>query len=278
MNTLFLERIRRQCTEKLALLLALWLLSAAVCAPALAHDFWIEPESFRPQQGARVALRLYVGQDFKGDTNPYIPELIERYVAVSDRGERRIAGVAGDDPAGAFIPDAPGVTVIGYHSAKYPLRFDSLAAFEQYLTQEGLEQHLTLARKRHAVKDLVFENYTRSAKSLVLTAPADGRLSDRTLGLPLELIAEAFPETRAGGALRVRLLFRGKPLEGALLVASNKQGPQHKLRARSDKDGRVEFTLPRPGVWLLTSVHMLPAPLLSRADWESTWASLTFEL
>lgn len=275
MNTLILEKIRRQCTEKLAPPLALWLLS--VCAPALAHDFWIEPDNFRPQQHARVALRLYVGQDFKGDSNPYIPELIERYVAVSDAGERRVAAVAGDDPAGAFTPDAPGVTVVGYLSAKYPLRFDSLAAFERYLTQEGLEQHLPLARKRHAVKALIFENYTRSAKSLVLAAPA-GKLSDRALGLPLELIAEAFPETRVGGTLRARLLFRGKPLEGALVVASTKQDPQRKLKARTDNHGRVELALPRPGVWLLTSVHIQPAPLLSRADWESTWASLTFEL
>lgn len=275
MNTLILEKIRRQCTEKLAPPLALWLLS--VCAPALAHDFWIEPDNFRPQQHARVALRLYVGQDFKGDSNPYIPELIERYVAVSERGERRVGGVAGDDPAGAFTADAPGVTVVGYLSTKYPLRFDSLAAFEHYLAQEGLEQHLPLARKRHAAKDLIFENYTRSAKSLVLTAPS-GKLSDRALGLPLELIAEAVPETRAGGTLRARLLFRGKPLDGALVVASTKQDPLRKFKARTDHDGRVELTLPRPGVWLLTAVHMQPAPLLSRADWESTWASLTFEL
>jgi len=277
MNTLILKKFRRQCTGSLWPLLAVSLLSVGLdTRPAQAHDFWIEPDSFYPQAGARVALRLYVGQNFKGDTTPYIPELIERYVVADERGERRVTGVAGDDPAGVITLNGPDPAVIGYHSTKYPLSFDSLAAFEQYLTEEGLEQHLALARKRHSLKGMVFEKYSRSAKSLVVASPASRVATDRTLGLPLELIADPYAHT--GKPLRLRLLFRGKPLDGALVVASNKKDPEHKLKARTDQHGGVEFTLPRNGVWLLTSVHMIPAPLLSRADWESFWASLTFEL
>jgi len=36
--------------------------------------------------------------------------------------------------------------------------------------------------------------------------------------------------------------------------------------------------LPRPGVWLVKVVHMVPAPKDTGADWESLWASLTFEI
>jgi len=45
----------------------------------------------------------------------------------------------------------------------------------------------------------------------------------------------------------------------------------------SDSQGRVTLRLPRGGVWLATAVHLLPAPDRG-AEWESLWASLSFEL
>ena len=47
-------------------------------------------------------------------------------------------------------------------------------------------------------------------------------------------------------------------------------------------DGQIlettTFDLTPPGVWLVKAVHMVPAPAASGADWESLWASLTFEV
>jgi hypothetical protein len=36
--------------------------------------------------------------------------------------------------------------------------------------------------------------------------------------------------------------------------------------------------LARAGAWLVKTVHMVPAPTDTGADWESLWASLTFEI
>jgi uncharacterized GH25 family protein len=55
----------------------------------------------------------------------------------------------------------------------------------------------------------------------------------------------------------------------------NKMDPGQKLSARTDAEGRVRFRLPQGGMWLVKSVHMIPG---AKADWESYWASLTFEL
>jgi hypothetical protein len=49
------------------------------------------------------------------------------------------------------------------------------------------------------------------------------------------------------------------------------------LSARSDSRGAFSFMLPRAGVWLIKSVHMVRAWFFSDADWDSFWASLTFE-
>ena len=46
---------------------------------------------------------------------------------------------------------------------------------------------------------------------------------------------------------------------------------------RSDANGAFSFTLPRAGVWLIKSVHMVRAGFFASEDWDSLWASLTFE-
>ena len=75
----------------------------------------------------------------------------------------------------------------------------------------------------------------------------------------------------------MRLFFRGAPVEGVLIVAFNKADPSQRIKVRTDKDGLVAIHLPRAGVWLVKAVHMVAAARFVRADWESFWASLTFE-
>lgn len=239
-----------------------------------AHDFWIEPGSFRPAVGAKVPLRLFVGQDFVGEPTVYLPDTFERYVVAGPDGEKNIPGTLGDDPAGHFTPARPGAHIVAYRSTLFTVTFDTLAEFEQYLEKEGLERVKTLRAYGTPKSKVIRENYSRSAKSLVI-AGKPGAAADRVLGLRLELVAEKNPYTAA--RLPLRLLYEGKPLADALVVAFNKAEPSKKLKARTDKDGRVQFDFSRRGTWLVTSVHMFPAPPGTNADWESVWASLTFE-
>ena len=257
------NRIRR-----LLSVVALWLpLSVA------AHDFWIEPGNFRPAVGAKVPLRLFVGMDFAGEPTVYLPDTFERYVVIGPDGEKNIPGTLGDDPAGQFTPARPGPYIVVYRSTLFTVTFDTLAEFEKYLDMEGLERVKTLRAFGPPKGKVIRENYSRSAKSLV-TAGKPSASADRALSLRLELIAEKNPSINR--RVPVRLLYEGKPLADALVVAFNKTEPFKKLKARTDAEGRVQFDFERPGTWLVTSVHMFPAPPKTNADWESVWASLTF--
>jgi hypothetical protein len=253
---------------------ALWL----AAAPAQAHDFWIEPADFSPKPGTTVPLQLFVGQHFTGNSVLYLPEHFERYVVHSPAGEQPVTGARGDDPAGSIVASA-GLNVVGYYGKTFEVAFDSLAEFESYLADEGLERNLALAAKRWKLRGGILEIYKRCAKSFIRAGEATGTWSDHVFGFPLELVAETSPYTAGPERkLQLQLLYRGQPLEAALVVAFNKQAPNEKIKLRTGKDGRVTLPLAKDGVWLVTSVHMIPAPLLSRADWESFWASLTFEL
>lgn len=247
-------------------------------APLLGHDFWIEPSTFRPDVGATVGFALRVGEGFRGDPVPLAPARILRFVVASPSGNSPVEGAPGHDPAGFARITGPGLHVVGYRSS--PSRVDLEAGkFEQYLKEEGLERIVAERARRGESAKPSREIYTRCAKTLLAAGAGAKAGHDRELGFTLELVPEKNPSAlRTEGSFPVRLEYEGRPLEGALVVALNRAAPEERLAARSDPDGRATFALPRPGVWLVKAVHMVPAPADSGADWESLWASLTFEV
>jgi uncharacterized GH25 family protein len=241
------------------------------CARVAAHDFWIEPNTFSAAAGAPLSFALRVGEHFKGDPVPRQTAMIERFVIAGPDGVRDVIGREGVDPAGFAPIAAPGVYVIGYRSRPTSLESDA-AKFEKYLHEEGLERISDQRKQTGRSNTPGIEIFSRCAKAIV--ASPSQQIKDQTLGLRLELIAE---KITPGKPATFRLLYEGQPLEGALVVAIPKDAPLQKLTARSNKAGRVTFTMPG-GVWLVKAVHMIPAARETMAEWESLWASTTFEL
>jgi hypothetical protein len=243
-----------------------------IALPLAAHDFWIEPSTFRPPTGVTFTAALRVGQDFIGDPVPRSSQLIERFIVRDAAGERPVVGMENHDPAGYIRIETPGAAVIGYRSRPYPLTLEA-AKFEDYLRVEGLDSIVALRAKRGETAKPDKEIFSRYAKALVVSGDVKPAGYDMPLGFRLELIPETSP---FAATARFRLLFEGKPLAAALVTALPQTGTAA-LRARTDAEGRVEFAFPKNGVWLVKSVHMIPAPSDSGADWESLWASFTFE-
>jgi len=247
-------------------------------APALAHYFWIEPSTFHPAVGSTVALRLVVGQGFRGDALPRNPALIVRFVLVSDAGETPVAGQTADEPAGSVRIERAGLQVVGYRSRTSPVSLEP-GKFEDYLREEGLETIIAERARRGESQKPSRELFSRCAKTLLEAGDAAPGGGGQALGFTLELVAEKNPYgAKAGADLPVRILYEGKPLPGALVAALSYDEPDHKVTQRSDANGRVVFRLPKAGVWLVKAVHMVRTKDNPEADWESFWASVTFEL
>jgi hypothetical protein len=256
-------------------------LAVASVAELGAHDFWIEPSAFRPKVGALVGLRLLVGQNMLGDPVAREPETIREFVSSLGTGRKPVPGRDGGDPAGILRVDAAGLLVVGYQSLPRPVELTP-EKFDQYLGEEGLDEIRALG-PRAAKRDApTRELFARCAKTLLLgggAAARNGGDGDRVLGLTFEIVAERNPYTTAPGQdLPFVLTYEGKRRAGALVVAISQKKPSKKLSARTDRDGRVTFRLPIGGAWLVKAVHMIPAPPDAHADWQSFWASSTFEL
>jgi uncharacterized GH25 family protein len=254
--------------------LGVWLLAAS----ASAHDFWIEPSTFRPSAGTELAVALRVGQDFRGDPVPRNSRLITRFALVSNAAETPIPGFDGVEPAGIVRVTEPGILWIVYRSGRTPVTLEP-EKFERYLAEEGLEKIHVLRQRRGETGKPGREVFSRSVKSLLVADAGSSKGFDRALGLTLEIVLKKDPSAlQPGGSLPMTLLYEGEPLEGALMTAMEHENSTQKIQSRTDSRGQASLKIGRKGVWLIKAVQMIPAPAGVDADWESIWTSVTFEI
>jgi hypothetical protein len=225
-----------------------------------------------------VTASFKVGQKLAGDSMPRIPAFIDRFVIKGESGEGPMIGRTGSDPAGiALISDA-GLHWIGYQSTPYPVALEAVK-FEDYLRDEGLERIIDARKKKGQSATPGRERFYRCAKALLETGGSASHGFDTPLGFTLELVPRKNPYAiRPGGELPLSLSFRGKPMANVLVVAMSKNDPDKAVRARTDAKGRVSLPLAHAGFWLIKAVHMEAAPADAGVDWESWWASITFDL
>jgi hypothetical protein len=249
-----------------------------VCTASLsAHEFWIEPTTFIPASGKVIGIRARVGDGVLGDPVPRDPALLQSLIVDAGSGPAAVVGRDGADPAGLLRVTTDGRHVVGYLGKPTPVELPA-AKFNDYLREEGLETILAERTRLKTADKTARELFTRCAKTLVQAGPARREHRDRALGFPLELVADTNPDLLTpGDEFAVTLLYRSKPLTGALVTAIRRRDGQ-RISVRSDATGRARFILPADGRWLIKSVHMTVAPSDADADWVSYWASLTFEV
>jgi uncharacterized GH25 family protein len=264
-------------TARIVMTVALALAAGAMVG---AHDMWIEPTSFSVDVGRVLGLKLRVGDDFHGDPIPRSESLIDRFLVADANGTREVVGREGADPAGLLRVTATGLMVVGYQSKPNPVTLPG-PKFTAYLKEQALDGVIAAREARGQSQVDGREVFTRCAKTLVSGSAnrADGGSVDRALGFTLELVAETGPATlRPGQDFAVKLLYQGRPMAGAHVVAMNQRNPFDRVTTTTDAGGRGRLRLPMSGMWMVKAVHMVPAPAGSNADWSSYWASLTFEV
>lgn len=239
-----------------------------------AHDFWIEPSTFRPLQGETVAVGLRVGQDGIGDHVPYMSRSVEQFLVRQDSEDRSISAFDGSEPAALFRAAGNGTAVIGYSSTG---AFVELPAerFEAYLKQYGLDEIAAERIRRGENGTPGRERFYRYAKALLTGATSS---TEATTRIPFffEILPVEDPTVHPD-RFRGQIVYNGRPLANARVMALLKSDPLVRVSARSDEEGAFALPLPRSGVWLITSVHMVRAGFFCDCDWVSSWASLTFD-
>lgn len=260
-------------------LVVLFLLAFAMRSTA--HEFWIEPKSYRIMAGENLLADLKVGQHFKGDTQAYLPGNIQRFQIATGDSIADVKSRIGDLPALNEKTAADGLVLLSLVSNTYTLEYREPGLFEKFLAYEGLDGILAQHRRRGLPMSGFKEAYQRFAKSLVQVGEGSG--DDRLLGLGFEWLLEKNPYHATDNRMQARLYWRGEPLaatQARLFIRLH--GRIEEKLLTTDGEGRVQFS-PEPGSEImLNAVQMrepsdrFPAP--PGSAWISYWATLTFAL
>ncbi len=250
-------------------------------SPGAAHEYWLTPSAHRARSGDVVTIGAWNGESFAGEPQRYGSSRVVSFRLHAARevdltraardGDTVFARFAAPDDSGAVVS-----LVTTFSSITLPAdRFDA------YLESDGLDGPRAARAKLGDAAGPGRERFRRCCKTWI--AGVSSKRITRDLGLPMEITPLADPAKAK--VLRLRVTFEGRPLAGALVNAWWRParaasgdlpvvGPLHSVR--SGPDGTLELPLTRSGEWLVSAVHMVPSRT-EGADWESSWASLTFE-
>lgn len=252
-------------------------IASCACAPARAHELWLEPGTHAPASAEPYAVEARIGHPFDGESMPRDEGLVRGFDVIDATGRRGIPGTAGQSPAGWARAQTPGVAVIAYDGRHRVIELDA-DSFDLHLAEHG-HGDLVARRAANGREDApVVEAYARCAKALVAVDADHGTGHDRRAGLAHELVPLDDPFSRGDGApLRVLVLLDGRALPGALVRAWHEDDADRVVERRTDARGVAVLPVRSPGRWILSSVHVRPAMPELDAEWESLWASLSFE-
>jgi uncharacterized GH25 family protein len=258
------------------------ILALAVPGSALAHDFWLQPQSWNVAPSVRTPFTVEVGH---GAARERWQAGAERVLALRAIGPGGAADVRPLFVPGGEVPHlAPtfrreGLHVIALVSNNSESNLPAIR-FNDFLKEEGLTPAIVHRARTGRTNAPGRELYSRRAKALVRVGrsnPADDALATRPIGLTLEVVPLRNPYSLGTNhVLPVQILFEGRPLPGALVKLTNLEFDSKPFRTmRSDAKGQAQFVVPQSGSWLVNVVWT--KPIVSQSgDFQTIFSSLTF--
>lgn len=252
-------------------------------ATAAAHEFWLLPPRFFVAPGSRLNLHVFVGENFTGARWPGKPSRLASFVHYTPTDTIDLAQSATQTDTLSTSVDLPepGVHLLSFSTTNAFLELDA-DKFNAYLQDDGLERIISLRQQRNETNQPGRELYRRCAKTLVQVGPSTAATSQPyrwATGQALEILPEQNPYAlKADASITCLVLYNGKPLPATQVQVWQRVAgqPTRVSTLHTNKNGRVLFRLSGAGNYMVSSVYMEAAPDRKAADWQSTWATLTF--
>ena len=185
-----------------------------------------------------------------------------------------------------FETGGPGTYLIGVSTAARV--FDLTAEeFNEYLVHDGIVDAIAQREAAGKTDDEATERYSKHVKAVVQVGGARSGEWSHELGYPVEFIPLRNPyELGAGEELQVRFLRAGQPVGNQLVYASYDEHHGHDaagehveaVTTRTNADGVATIPLNGTGRWYVRTIHMVETTDEPDVDYESNWATLTFEV
>jgi len=252
-----------------------------LASPIFSHHYILVPDKFIYKKGDSLQVHLMVGEPFHFEFERELQhQMTPHFMLYTATDSVNLLQVMPDssNPILKVVVGFEGFGLIEMQRRASAIE-EKPGAFQKYLDEEkitGISFDST-EWKRSIVK----EKYSRCIKSLVLSGePGNENLCSKVIGQRLELVLLNNPYALSHGErLTVKLLWEGQPLAGRWVTASFQEadGSLMEIAQLTDKKGMTSFNVTAHTVYYLHVVNMIKLKEGSDADFESVWASYSFQ-
>lgn len=263
--------------KKVTLIVVIFLISTLMWA----HEYILLADKFHVQKGDTLEMHLFVADGFNVQfERPMQNAMTRKFELITNEG---VTDLLSETPDKAFPIINRKVDFDGLGLLHLERDYSRIALptnkFLNYLKEDHIEN---IKVKKDSEKKMQRERYSRCLKSLVQSGkPGKDTLYKKIIGQNFEIVLLQNPYLmHAGEILKAKILFMGKPLSGKVITARNRTGNENtmSLTSRTDMNGICTFKLSRKGQWFVHATQMIPCPDIADSDWESFWASYSFEI
>ncbi len=259
--------------------------AVVITSVLVAHDLYIKLDTFFVPPDSRVNVPILNGTFMESENSIVEDRVLD--VSLFAHGRRVPLGTdtwsAGEGQDTTFVlieTGRPGTYVLGASTRHRDFGL-SAADFNAYLEHDGIPDVLEQRRKDGELDKDVWERYGKHVKAIIQVGETRTAGFDVKFGYPAEVVALSNPyNLRVGGEITVQCLVDGKPVANQLVLAGGHgaRGAIADRSARTDANGQVKVKIDERGRWFIKFIHMAKLPSDPDIDYESKWATLTFEV
>jgi uncharacterized GH25 family protein len=241
-----------------------------VASGLYAHDLFIKLNTYFLSPGAAVRVPVLNGT-FSSSQNAIDRARIADLSLVTPAGRSQL-----DTSIVSARHDTTFLSVRLAGSGTYVLAMSTLPSeialagkqFSEYLKEEAIQGIIEDRAKAGISADSAHERYSKHVKAVFQVGTERTNDFATVLGYPAELVPLDNPYAlKLGDTIRVRSLVDGRTASGTRIAARE---------LKTDSDGVAALALSARGRWYLKFIHMVP--LGDNRNYESKWATLTFEV
>lgn len=268
---------------KKQLLLLTFLLCVALCWSADAHDLFLKFDGYFLKPNSAAIARLFSGT-FRFSENAVARDrFVDASIVKPDGSRTPIAAADWRDQANKATlklqTGEAGTYVAGIYLKPRELTLKA-REFNEYLQHDGIPDTLAERRRNKELGKDSHERYSKHVKALFQVGDKQTGNFKTVFGHPVEIVPQQNPYSlKVGDTLEVLCQKDGQPVVNQFVMAGRETNNQH-IKApnlRTDQNGIARVRLTGAGKWYVKFIHMAK---LNEAglDYESKWASLTFEI
>ncbi|HSE42600.1 MAG TPA: DUF4198 domain-containing protein [Acidobacteriota bacterium] len=245
-----------------------------------AHDLYLRGNPFRMDTPGKLKVSMNLAEAFPGREEPWRADKTSSFTINGPSGIRKIEDKPKLSPTVDLSEE--GTYVVGWSATPSYINIDA-AHFNEYLDAEGHTNVIKIRKERNQEDKGGTEKYSRYLKTMIQVG---SKLTDQykvPLGFKIEIVPQTNPYSlKVGESLDVEVLLDGKPLpDNAVMATYDTHSKEHDVYAqliRTDEKGKAKINFTNSGVWMIRSNHMAELQNDPKAEWESHWANLSFQV